>query len=442
MTNPTTSSSYSPRIPHATSPSASSPADTLRPCRLRCLARRRLSISRMSATLLTRFSSLVADYKDDEFCRGFVIGEVAADFDRPPELCVQSLNGVRRVDDPAHRLREGEEGNDSVPVAPPGLRDGGIFSPPGAGIESVERRLAGVGVLGPVDHAQRRHDRLAIFPQDELQRMPDQMHDAGLDDRLRKDGVDRFGESLQAIDNGDENVADAPVPEFVHDSQPELGAFGVLDPQAENILRAVCLDAQGDVDRLVADHALVSDLDPHCVEEDERVTRLQRTVLPFRHGLKNRVRHRRDQIGGDLEPIELHEVALNLPRGHAARIHRHDLLVEAGEAALIAGDQLRIERPFPIAWNPDVELRGLQNGLLRMPVAMVPPPRGGLAFEMVVEFGVENTLGKRLLQLVEKPVLVENLFRVTAVQKLVQGVFLDRHKRPPSASLWPRTQDS
>src|SRR4051794_39315185 len=40
-----------------------------------------------------------------------------------------------------------------------------------------------------------------------------------------------------------------------------------------------------------------------------------------------------------------------------------------------------------------------------MPVAMVPPPRGGLAFEMVVEFGVENTLGKRLLQLVEKPVL-------------------------------------
>jgi hypothetical protein len=35
---------------------------------------------------------------------------------------------------------------------------------------------------------------------------------------------------------------------------------------------------------------------------------------------------------------------------------------------------------------------------------------------------VENTLGKRLLQLVEKPVLLDNLFRVTAVQKLVQGL--------------------
>src|SRR6187402_2443977 len=181
----------------------------------------------------------------------------------------------------------------------------------------------------------------------------------------------------------------SPTPRFLSSfmtRSQKLGAFGILDPQAENVLGAVRLDAEGDVDCLVADHALVSDLDPHGVEEDERVTRLQWTVLPFRHGLQNRVRHRRDQIGGDLEPIELHEVALNLPRGHAARIHRHDLLVEAGEAALIPGDQLRIERPFPIAWNPDVELRGLcQNRLLRMPVAMVPPPRGGLAFEMVVE---------------------------------------------------------
>src|SRR5687768_10130919 len=112
----------------------------------------------------------------------------------------------------------------------------GYFRPQGPASKASSARLAGVGVLGAVDHAQRRHDRLSIFPGDELQRMPDQMHDAGLDDRLRKDGVDRFGESLQAIDDGDENVADAPVPEFVHDAQPELGAFGVLDPQAENVL--------------------------------------------------------------------------------------------------------------------------------------------------------------------------------------------------------------
>jgi hypothetical protein len=32
--------------------------------------------------------------------------------------------------------------------------------------------------------------------------------------------------------------------------------------------------------------------------------------------------------------------------------------------------------------------------------------------------------------------------RVTPRQQTVQGVFLDCHMRPPSASLWPRTEDS
>ena len=67
----------------------------------------------------------------DEFCRGFVIGEVAADFDRPPELCVQSLNGVRRVDDPAYRLREGEEGNELCPSCAARLAMAGYFRPQG-----------------------------------------------------------------------------------------------------------------------------------------------------------------------------------------------------------------------------------------------------------------------------------------------------------------------
>src|SRR3954469_14630290 len=97
----------------------------------------------------------------------------------------------------------------------------GYFRPQGPESKASSAALPASASFA-VDHAQRRHDRLSIFPRDELQRMPDQMHDAGLDDRLREDGVDRFGESLQAIDNGDENVADAPVPEFVHDAQPEL----------------------------------------------------------------------------------------------------------------------------------------------------------------------------------------------------------------------------
>jgi hypothetical protein len=64
-----------------------------------------------------------------------------------------------------------------------------------------------------------------------------------------------------------------------------------------------------------------------------------------------------------------------------------------------------LSRPYGRALRVSSFAAFRQNSLLRTPVAMV-----------------ENTLGKRLLQLVEKPVLLDNLFRVTAVQKLVQGL--------------------
>ena len=71
--------------------------------------------------------------------------------------------------------------------------------------------------------------------------MPDQVNHAGLDDRLRKDCVDRLGKALQAVDDGDQDVLDAAVPQLVHDAQPELRALCRLDPDAENVLGAVGL---------------------------------------------------------------------------------------------------------------------------------------------------------------------------------------------------------
>src|SRR5579872_5295774 len=71
---------------------------------------------------------------------------------------------IRRVNDPTHGLREGEERNDLAPVAPPALGDGGILAPPGPGIELVELLLGSLGVLGPVDLPQRRGDGLALLP--------------------------------------------------------------------------------------------------------------------------------------------------------------------------------------------------------------------------------------------------------------------------------------
>jgi len=126
------------------------------------------------------------------------------------------------------------------------------FAAPGSGGEGLQRGPSRIGVLGSVEGAQLRHDELAIGPGHEFERMADQMDDAGLNDRAREDRLDRFREAFQAVDNGDENVADAAVPELVHHLEPELGALGVLDPEAEHVLGPVGGDAQRNIDRLVA----------------------------------------------------------------------------------------------------------------------------------------------------------------------------------------------
>ena len=79
------------------------------------------------------------------------------------------------------------------------------------------------------------------------------------------------------------------------------------------------------------------------VEEDQRIDGLQRSGLPGGDLLQNSVRHRADQVGRDLDAVELAQMPDDLAGAHAAGIHRHDLVVEAGEAALILGDELRVE---------------------------------------------------------------------------------------------------
>ena len=71
---------------------------------------------------------------------------------------------------------------------------------------------------------------------------------------------DRLGKSLQAIDDSDQNVLDAPVLEFGHDAQPEFGAFRGLNPKAQDVLGSLRCDAERDIGGLVANEPLVADL--------------------------------------------------------------------------------------------------------------------------------------------------------------------------------------
>jgi hypothetical protein len=130
--------------------------------------------------------------------------------------------------------------------------------------------------------------------------MPDEVDDAGLHDRAREDGSDRVREALEAVDHGEDDVVDTAVLELVHNAQPELGAFGLLDPDAQNVLVTLAIERQGEIDSLVLDHTLVADFDPQSIEEDHRIDRIERPVLPFAHLVEHRIaRPRRHKVRAD-----------------------------------------------------------------------------------------------------------------------------------------------
>ena len=66
-------------------------------------------------------------------------------------------------------------------MASPGLGDRRVFSAPWAFGEGVQFFFSGGSVLGPVDLLQRRRDSLAVLVGNEVQRIADQVNDAGLD---------------------------------------------------------------------------------------------------------------------------------------------------------------------------------------------------------------------------------------------------------------------
>jgi len=61
---------------------------------------------------------------------------------------------------------------------------------------------------------------------------------------------------------------------------PEPVLALTLKPQPEHFLGTIGADAQGDVDRFIADHAFVSDFYPDRIEKDQRIDRIERALLP------------------------------------------------------------------------------------------------------------------------------------------------------------------
>ena len=131
----------------------------------------------------------------------------------------------------------------------------------------------------------------------------------------------------------------------------------------------------------------------------------------------------------------------DLAGAHAAGVHRNDLLIEAGKATLVLGDQLRIERCLAVARDIQLNSAGLSRH--RFAAVAVAAVAGLVIRQVMIHLRVQRPLGKRLLQIVEQSVGIESRLGIGAGQQLIQqrvrnaGCFASCHEEPPSDPLWP-----
>jgi hypothetical protein len=113
-------------------------------------------------------------------------------------------------------------------------------------------------------------------------------------------------------------------------------------------------------------------------------------------------------------------MTLNLTLRHPARIQRDDLLVKTIKAGLVLLDQLWLELTAAVTRHVNLDLSALAaHGLWSRAVAGVAGVVAGsvvlLVAEVVCQLSVESTLNQRLRELLEKPVLSKQVFRLLIV---------------------------
>ncbi|SEK00434.1 hypothetical protein SAMN05518849_12541 [Sphingobium sp. AP50] len=168
-----------------------------------------------------RYNSLVAASS---------LGNCPRDTNSATKLGIQGLNGIGGLNDPPDFGVKVKNGMTLGPRLAPTLADGGITLTPDAGLECRQCLLGSRGIDGASNGLQGCPERLAIFPCYEIHRVAQQVDDAGLNRRFREDGGDGVGKALQGINDGQHDVLDAAVAQFVPDAQPELGASLLRQP--------------------------------------------------------------------------------------------------------------------------------------------------------------------------------------------------------------------
>ena len=183
------------------------------------------------------------------------------------------------------------------------------------------------------------------------------MHHAGLHGGLRPGRLDRLGEPGEPVAADDQHVPDAAVGELGADPGPELRALGGLDPDPQDVLDAVHVDADGDVRGLVRARARRRGPSPPA-----RRGRSPGRTPPAAGDCQALTSSRtssvilRDRLVGQLGAERGGQVVLDVADRHPAGVQADDHLVQAARAprALRAPAAGRTCRRGPAAWPGDV----------------------------------------------------------------------------------------
>ena len=137
---------------------------------------------------------------------------------------------------------------------------------------------------------------------------------------VRGGAVDKSGDGdceARAEQDGELSLGQGP---FARQHDPLL--LGAVQDREEEFRRG-----------LVANQPVIADFDLQCVNENQRVNRLQRPRLPRRDRLQHSIGDGADQIRRDRDVIEIAPMADDLAGAHAAGVHRDDLRQTPGRGA-------------------------------------------------------------------------------------------------------------
>jgi hypothetical protein len=148
----------------------------------------------------------VAQDEPEELQRCLIAGEVTPELESFADATMQGLKGIGGVDYLANDVGEGEEQDDVFPVPLPNLNDHRTLLPPGTGSKPLELLPCQFGSSSEVDGTKCLGDGFSLLPRTEVHRIPEEMHDTGLDAGMGEDSLRCLGKTFETVDNSEQEV--------------------------------------------------------------------------------------------------------------------------------------------------------------------------------------------------------------------------------------------